>query len=109
MVGRELSNLYPDRKAKIGAEILRIENWTVQHPVNPDRRVVDSASLQVHRGEVVGLAGLMGAGRTELAMSVFGKSYGRYLTGEIYKNGEPAAPHAGREGDRRRQARTTGA
>lgn len=97
MVGRELSNLYLDREAKIGSEILRIENWTVQHPVNPDRRVVDSASLQIHRGEVVGLAGLMGAGRTELAMSVFGKSYGRYLTGEIYKNGELIVANSVRE------------
>ena len=89
MVGRELSQRYPDRSVEIGEEVLRIEDWTVHHPTQPDRVVVDNASLSVHRGEVVGIAGLMGAGRTELAMSIFGRSYGANVSGRLIKNGTP--------------------
>ncbi|WP_061963019.1 multiple monosaccharide ABC transporter ATP-binding protein [Demequina aurantiaca] len=88
MVGRELENRYPKRDHKVGEEVLRVENWTVHHPTQPGRIVVDRASFNVKAGEVVGIAGVMGAGRTELAMSVFGRSYGRDITGEIYKRGE---------------------
>ncbi|WP_062210957.1 multiple monosaccharide ABC transporter ATP-binding protein [Demequina oxidasica] len=88
MVGRELENRYPKRDHKVGEEVLRVENWTVHHPTQPGRIVVDRASFNVKSGEVVGIAGVMGAGRTELAMSVFGRSYGRDITGEIYKRGE---------------------
>lgn len=88
MVGRELNQRYPLRESKIGEELLRVENWTVYHPSQPDRVVVDNASFNVCRGEVVGIAGLMGAGRTELAMSLFGKSYGQNISGTVYKNGQ---------------------
>lgn len=88
MVGRTLSQFYPDRESHIGDELFRIEDWTVHHPTQPDRIVVKDASLDVKRGEVVGIAGLMGAGRTELAMSVFGKSYGSNISGRAYKQGK---------------------
>ncbi|MGS2616093.1 multiple monosaccharide ABC transporter ATP-binding protein [Micromonospora sp. LZ34] len=86
MVGRDLASFYPERVSSPGAEVLRIEDWTVRHPTQ-DRRVVDSVSLNVRAGEVVGIAGLMGAGRTELAMSVFGRSYGRDITGRLFVHG----------------------
>ncbi|TDD88511.1 sugar ABC transporter ATP-binding protein [Actinomadura darangshiensis] len=88
MVGRDLDNRFPDRVPDIGAEVLRIEDWTVHSPTQHGRVVVDRAALTLRRGEVVGLAGLMGAGRTELAMSVFGRSYGTGITGRIYKDGK---------------------
>lgn len=87
MVGREITNLYPKRNAKVGEVLLEVQNWTVNHPIY-DRNIVNNASFKVRRGEVVGFAGLMGAGRTELLRSVFGKSYGRFVHGKILINNE---------------------
>ncbi|WP_433473521.1 multiple monosaccharide ABC transporter ATP-binding protein [Spirillospora sp. CA-142024] len=91
MVGRDLEHRFPDHVPEIGDEVLRIEDWTVHSPTQRGRTVVHGAALTLRRGEIVGLAGLMGAGRTELAMSVFGRSYGIGITGRIYKDGKEIA------------------
>ena len=89
MVGREMSDRYPPRIPKIGERLFEIRNWRVEHPQHAGRVVIKGVDLNVNRGEVVGIAGLMGAGRTELAMSVFGRSYGRNVQGEAFMNGKP--------------------
>jgi putative multiple sugar transport system ATP-binding protein len=89
MVGRSIEDRFPHREPAIGETIFEVANWTAYHPIHSDRKVVDDVSFHVRRGEVVGIAGLMGAGRTELAMSVFGRSYGTGITGEVRLNGRP--------------------
>ena len=87
MVGRDLFHRYPSREPNIGEVIFEVKNWTAYHPIITDRKVSNNVNLNIHKGEVVGIAGLMGAGRTELAMSIFGKSYGKKISGQIFING----------------------
>ncbi|WP_145038703.1 multiple monosaccharide ABC transporter ATP-binding protein [Paenibacillus sp. Y412MC10] len=88
MVGRDLTNRYPERTPKIGEVILEVKDWTVYHELQAGRKVIDNVSMNIRRGEVVGIAGLMGSGRTELAMSIFGRAYGRNITGTLRKDGK---------------------
>ena len=90
MVGREITDRFPKRHdVEIGEVNLEVKNWSVFHPLYPEKKVVDNVSFNVRKGEVVGIYGLMGAGRTELAMSIFGKSYGTGITGVMTLNGKP--------------------
>ncbi|MBE2223543.1 MAG: sugar ABC transporter ATP-binding protein [Anaerolineae bacterium] len=88
MVGRDLTHRFPERESNIGETMFEIKNWQVYHPIHPDRKVINDINIHVRQGEVVGIAGLMGSGRTELAMSVFGRAYGRHISGKVYKRGE---------------------
>lgn len=88
MVGRDLTNRYPTRQANISDVIFEVKDWNVHHPLHDDRKMVHDVSLHVKRGEVVGIAGLMGAGRTELAMSIFGHAYGKNISGKVFKHGQ---------------------
>ena len=91
MVGREMTNRYPAREGvNIGDVIFEVRNWNVFHPDDEHRQVLKDINIKVRAGEVVGLAGLMGAGRTELAMSIFGRSYGQKISGHIMINGREA-------------------
>lgn len=88
MVGRELTDRFPKREPNIGEIAFEIQNWTVHDPLDEESVVIDNVNFNLRKGEIVGFSGLMGAGRTELAMSIFGKSYGKNISGTILKNGK---------------------
>lgn len=89
MVGRDMAHRYPERTPKIGETLMEVANWNVWHPEQKTRQMIRNAAFTVRAGEIVGIAGLMGSGRTELAMSLFGRSYGTNITGEVRMKGRP--------------------
>jgi len=84
MVGRDMQHRYPQRHARIGDVIFEVRDWHVYHEQYADREVIKGVNFYVRQGEIVGIAGLMGSGRTELAMSLFGRSYGRRISGQVF-------------------------
>ena len=93
MVGREMTDRFPKRESHPEDIGLEVRNWTVFHPLYPERKVCENININVRKGEVVGISGLMGAGRTELAMSIFGKSYGTKISGQLFINGKEVHLH----------------
>jgi len=88
MVGRDLTDRFPKREPHIGEVCFEVKDWCVDHPVFDGIKVCDHVNFNIRKGEVVGISGLMGAGRTELAMSIFGHSYGANIRGQIFLNGK---------------------
>lgn len=88
MVGREMADRYPKRTPHVGDTVFEVRDWVVHHAIHPERKVIKGVNLHVKRGEIVGIAGLMGAGRTELAMSIFGRTYGQNISGKVLLNGK---------------------
>jgi putative multiple sugar transport system ATP-binding protein len=89
MVGRDLTQRFPARRSSPGETVMEVKNWTVYHPEYHGIKVVDDVSFHLRKGEILAFCGPMGAGRTELMMSIFGRSYGSRSEGELYINGTP--------------------
>ncbi|MDD2533849.1 MAG: sugar ABC transporter ATP-binding protein [Eubacteriales bacterium] len=91
MVGRAIDDIYPKRPKKpLGEKVLELENWNAFDPT-VGRTIIKDVNFNVRRGEVIGLSGLMGAGRTELALSIFGNPRDYKITGDLKINGEKIA------------------
>lgn len=89
MVGREITDIYPKREDKqIGDKILELSNWSA-YDTQLGRYVAKNVNLDVKKGEIVGIAGLMGSGRTELVLSIFGNAKNYKLEGDLFIDGLP--------------------
>ena len=86
MIGREITNMYPARNSAIGEEVFRVENLTVAHPYIANKNLVENVSFSVRAGEVLGMAGLVGAGRSEVCMAIFGMT--PIKSGKMYMDGQ---------------------
>jgi putative multiple sugar transport system ATP-binding protein len=87
MVGREINNIYPARKRKAPGEVvLEVKNWNAFDPA-VGRNILKNINLNVKKGEIVGISGLMGSGRTELALSIFGNPAGYQINGDLFIKG----------------------
>ncbi|MCK0207367.1 sugar ABC transporter ATP-binding protein [Starkeya koreensis] len=95
MVDRDLEHRYPRREPQseepgIGEPIFKVSDWSAYHPLHGERQVIRHVDFEVRRGEIVGIAGLMGSGRTEFAMSIFGRSWGQKISGRAEIEGREA-------------------
>jgi D-xylose transport system ATP-binding protein len=86
MVGREVGTLYPRPPHRPGVPLLKVQDWSVEDPLVPGRQVLRNVSLEVREREIVGIGGLMGAGRTALVSSLFGAARSR-VTGTLSLGG----------------------
>ena len=93
MVGRELTDRFPKRKHEVGEICFEVKDWNVYDPKDETKHKLKDIHINTRKGEVVGIAGLMGAGRTEFAMSVFGRTYGKKISGTIIKDGKEIKIH----------------
>ena len=92
MVGRKVENLYPKKEVEIGGEVLRVEHLSMPHPTKPGKKIVDDVSFVLNKGEILGIGGLVGAGRSETIGAIFGQ-YDKGVTKEVYINGEKVEIH----------------
>ena len=88
MIGRKMTNRFPPKENKIGQISYEIKNWTYKNPIIDNKLLLDDININIRQGEVVGISGLMGSGRTELALSLYGYPPGEKVSGSIYKNGK---------------------
>ena len=108
MVGRAMDDRYPAREHHVQDEVsLEVTDWTVHHPLYPEKVVDNHISFKVHKGEIIGFSGLQGAGRTELAMSIFGRSYGTDISGKLKIHGKEVHLHNPHEAIRKGLAYVT--
>ena len=94
MVGREMLDRFPKRVPNIGEVGFEVKNWVVYDPMDEERVKIKDVNFNLRKGEIVGIAGLMGAGRTELAMSIFGHAYGKRIKGTLLKDGKEVQAHS---------------